>query len=84
MCDNNLQLRAENAIYIGHDGQVEIYLVIAEPTHPTDQDVIVKRWADFDEEMPIWLIKENITHLNGRELALNWLDALRVYIRARH
>ena len=73
----------KKTFFIGNDGSVEIYVKIANTDSPSDQDVLIKRWPDFDEEMSISLIKENITHSRGAGHALNWIGALSLYLQAR-
>ena len=73
----------KKTFFIGNDGSVEIYVKIANTDSPSDQDVLIKRWPEFDEEMPIFLIKQNITHPRGADRALNWITALSLYLQAR-
>ena len=73
----------KKTFFIGNDGSVDVYVKIANADSPSDQDVLIKKWSDFDEEMSISLIKENITHSRGAGLALNWISALSLYLQAR-
>ena len=69
--------------FIGKSGEAKVFVKISNENTPSDDDILIKQWSDFTEEMPIYIIKENITHPRGAALALNWLDALQLYLRAR-